>query len=84
MISVAYTRGTAGSCFSNELEREMAGNSRGVVLGSMGVAGLMGLAAILDLALGSPFGGQLVLDIMFILAAGLVVYMGIDCMKDMR
>jgi hypothetical protein len=44
----------------------------------------MGLAAILDLALGFPFGGQMVLDIMFILAAGLVVYMGIDCMKDMR
>ena len=53
-------------------------------MGSMGVAGLMGLAAILDLALGFPFGGQMVLDIMFILAAGLVVYMGIDCMKDMR
>ena len=62
----------------------MAGNSRGVVLGSMGVAGLMGLAAILDLVLGFPFGGQMVLDIMFILAAGLVVYMGIVCMKDMR
>ena len=62
----------------------MAGNSRVVVLGSMGVAGLMGLAAILDLALGFPFGGQMVLDIMFILAAGLVVYMGIDCMKDIR
>ena len=62
----------------------MAGNSRGVVLGSRGVAGLMGLAAILDLALGFPFGGQMVLDIMFILAAGLVVYMGIDCMKDIR
>ena len=62
----------------------MAGNSRGVVLGSRGVAGLMGLAAILDLALGFPFGGQMGLDIMFILAAGLVVYMGIDCMKDIR
>ncbi len=62
----------------------MAGKSQGIVLGSMGVAGLMGLAAILDLALSFPFGGQMALDIMFILAGGLVVYMGIDCMKDMR
>ena len=62
----------------------MAGNSRGIVFGSMGVAGLMGLAAILDIALGLPFGGQTVLDIMFILAAGIVAYMGINCLKDMR
>ena len=63
---------------------QMAGKSQGIVVGSMGVAGLMGVAAILDLALGFPFGGQMVLDIMFILASGLVVYMGIDCMKDAR
>ncbi len=62
----------------------MAIKTRGIVLGSMGVAGLMGLLAMLDLALGLPFGGQMVMDIMFILAAGLVVYMGIDCMKDFR
>lgn|GEM_PF-235022 len=82
---MAYTRRQIEfKFFQRGGEREMAGNSRGVVLGSMGVAGLMGLAAILDLALGFPFGGQMVLDIMFILAAGLVVYMGIDCMKDIR
>ena len=62
----------------------MAIKTRGIVLGSIGVAGLMGLLAILDIALGLPFGGQMVMDIMFILAAGLVVYMGIDCMKDFR
>ena len=62
----------------------MAGNSRGIVFGSMGVAGLMALAAILDIALGGfPFGGQMVLDIMFILAAGIVIYMGVNCLKDM-
>jgi len=62
----------------------MAGNSRGIVLGSLGVAGLMGVLAILDLALGIPFGGQMVMDIMFLLAAGLVAYMGVDCLKDIR
>ena len=50
----------------------------------MGVAGLMGVLAIVDIVMGIPFGGQMVFDIMFILAAGLVAYMGIDCLKDAR
>lgn len=62
----------------------MAGQARNIVFGSLGVAGLMGLAAILDLALGFPFGSEMVWDIMLILAAGLVIYMGIDCLKDIR
>lgn len=62
----------------------MAGKSRGIVIGSMGVAGLMGVLAIVDIVMGIPFGGQMVFDIMFILAAGLVAYMGIDCLKDAR
>ena len=62
----------------------MASQARNIVFGSVGVAGLMGVAAILDLALGVPFGGQTVWDIMLILAAGLVIYMGIDCLKDIR
>ena len=62
----------------------MATKSRGIVLGSIGVAGFMALLAVLDIALGFPFAGQMVFDIMFILAAGIVIYMGIDCMKDFR
>ncbi len=62
----------------------MAGKSRGVVVGSMGVAGLMGLLAIVDIVMGIPFGEQMAFDIMFILAAGLIAYMGVDCLKDAR
>ncbi len=62
----------------------MAGQARNLVFGSLGVAALMGVAAILDLVLGMPFGGQSVWDILVILAAGLVIYMGIDCLKDIR
>lgn len=50
----------------------------------MGVGALMGVLAIVDIALGIPFGGQVVFDVMFILAAALVVYMGIDCLKEIR
>ena len=62
----------------------MAGKARNIVFGSLGVAALMAVAAILDIALKMPFGGQTVWDIMLILAAGLVIYMGIDCLKDIR
>ena len=62
----------------------MAGQARNIVFGSLGVAALMAVAAILDMALGLPVGGQTVWDIMLILAAGLVIYMGIDCLKDIR
>lgn len=62
----------------------MAGQARKIVFGSLGVSALMAIAAILDIALGTPFGGQMTWDIMLILAAGLVIYMGIDCLKEIR
>jgi hypothetical protein len=44
----------------------------------------MALLAVADFATGVPFGSQVIFDIMFILAAALVVYMGVDCLKDMK
>ncbi len=48
----------------------------------MGLAALMALLAVADFATGVPFGGQVVFDVMFILSAALVIYMGISCLKD--
>ncbi len=62
----------------------MAGSSRGIVFGSMGVAAVMALLAITDFATGIPFGSQSTFDILFILAAALVIYMGVDCLKEMK
>jgi hypothetical protein len=62
----------------------MAGSARGFVFGSIGAAGLMAVAAILDMILKIPFQGQMLLDIMFILSGSLVIYMGIDCLKNSR
>jgi len=62
----------------------MAGQARNIVFGSLGVSALMAIAAILDIVLGMPFGGQMTWDIMLILAAALVIYMGIDCLKEIR
>jgi len=62
----------------------MVTGSRGIVVTSMGFAGLMLLLSVSDLATGVPFGGQTVFDVMMIISAGIVEYMGINCLKDFR
>jgi hypothetical protein len=54
-----------------------------MLFGSMGVSIVVGILSIVDIATGFPFGGQMVLDIMFILSAGLVGYMGFDTYKEL-
>ncbi|GAB5441869.1 MAG: hypothetical protein Fues2KO_22180 [Fuerstiella sp.] len=62
----------------------MSAISQNVVYGSLAVAGLIGLACLVDLIFGVPFGGQMVYDILFLIAAGITAYLGIDCLKDAR
>ena len=61
----------------------MTDTSKKLVLGSIGVAGVVSLVAILDLVLGIPFSGQMVMDILFLIAAGLVIYLGIETLKEL-
>lgn len=58
--------------------------SKNIIFGSMGVAGLVALLAILDMAMGIPFAGQMVMDIMFLVGASLVLYMGYDAYQDLK
>lgn len=54
-----------------------------MIFASMGAAGLVALAAIADLVVKVPFGGySMVMDILYVLAAGIVLYMGYDTYKD--
>ena len=62
----------------------MSGLSQNVVYVSLGIAALMGLAAIADIATGAPFGGQTGFDVMFIISSGIAVYMAVDCIRDKR
>lgn len=66
----------------------MSDTSRKMILGSIVAAGLVGLAAILDLVTGMPFGfgsgKTLVMDILFLICAAIVVYLGLDALKDLR
>jgi hypothetical protein len=52
--------------------------------GSMGVAGLLVLLFLLDIALGIPFGRTVMVDIVGLLASGVVLYLGFDALKDLR
>jgi hypothetical protein len=53
--------------------------------GSLGVSGLLLLLFLLDLFLGIPFGGiSTVVDIVGILASGIVLFLAIDAMRDLR
>lgn len=61
----------------------MTSGSRNMLFGSMAVAGLVAVMTILDMAMGMPFGGQMVLDIMFLLSAALIGYMCFDTYKEM-
>ncbi len=53
--------------------------------GSMGVAGLLLLLFLLDMFLGVPFGGvSIVVDIVAVLACGIVLYLAYDAFRDLR
>ncbi|MCA8994990.1 MAG: hypothetical protein KDA69_21550 [Planctomycetaceae bacterium] len=56
-----------------------------VVIASMIVAGVVALAAVLDLSIGLPFGRKhtMVMDILFILSSAIVGYLAYDSYKDL-
>ncbi len=54
-----------------------------LVLGSMVVAGLVAVAAIVDMVLGVPFSRRIVMDVLFLISAGFVLYMAYDTYQEM-
>jgi hypothetical protein len=55
------------------------------VIASMVVAAIVAVMALLDLVMKIPFGGKhtMVMDILFIICAGIVGYLAWDSYKDM-
>lgn len=61
--------------------------SKKMVIGSMIVAGVVALAALSDLIVGVPFSGSehtKLMDILFIIAALIVCYLGWDAWRDLN
>ena len=54
--------------------------------GALGVAGLMALLFVLDLAIGIPFGGGsfVAADILGILASAIVGYLGFNALQEVK
>lgn len=53
-----------------------------LLLGSMVASGVVAVTAIVDLIIGIPYSGMMVFDILFLVAAVLVIYMGYDTLKE--
>ncbi len=56
---------------------------------SIGVSALIGLVALLDMVMGlvgqpslAPFSGQVTMDIMFVVSAGLIGWMGMESLRE--
>lgn len=66
----------------------MADTSRKMIYGSIAAAAVVAVAAITDLVIGIPFdfGAKktMVMDILFLISAGIVIYLGWDALKDLR
>jgi hypothetical protein len=60
----------------------MSGLSKNLVITSLVLTGIVGVAAALDLVMGIPYGGKIILDIMFLLGAAMIGYMGYETFKD--
>ena len=58
--------------------------TQNVIYGSLAVAGCMFVASIADMVTDFPFGGNLVPDIIFLIASAGVAWMGFDCLKGTR
>jgi hypothetical protein len=64
---------------------------KNAILASISVSAIIGVVAVLDLGLGligqmgmAPFGGQTMMDIMFVIAAALIGFMGLESIKEQK
>jgi hypothetical protein len=66
----------------------MSDTSRKMIYGSIAAAALVAVAAVTDLIVGIPFGfgagTTMVMDILFLISSGIVIYLGWDALKDLR
>ena len=53
-----------------------------LLIGSMIASGIVALTAIVDMILGIPYSGKMVFDVMFLISAAIVIYMGYETLKE--
>lgn len=66
----------------------MSDTPKNLIFGSMAAAGAVAVASILDIATGIPFGwgsgATMVMDILFLVSSGIVLYLSWDALQDLR
>lgn len=62
----------------------MSNSSKYMIFGSMGAAGLVAVAALLDMFTGIPFKKQIFMDIAFVIGSAIVIYMGWDAFQESK
>lgn len=67
---------------SAEMQSSMSNTSKYMIFGSWGVAGVVAIGALVDIFVKFPFGGNMVLDIMFLVGAVMIAYLGYDAFKE--
>ncbi|MBC7819426.1 MAG: hypothetical protein IAG10_21280 [Planctomycetaceae bacterium] len=60
----------------------MSKQMKRMLIGSMAASGLVAVTAVVDLILGIPYSGSPKFDIPFLIAAGIVIYMGYETLKE--
>ena len=53
-----------------------------LLLGSMAASGVVAVTAIVDLVLGIPYSGAMVFDVLFLISAAVIIYMGYEVFKE--
>ena len=53
-----------------------------LLIGSMVAAGLVAVTAIVDFFIDIPYSGMKVFDILFLVTAAIVIYMGYETLKE--
>lgn len=81
---MATERRTRGTTRNGKILITMGDRSKTMILGGAAVAAVATLLAVLDLIAGFPYGGQMVMDILFLIAGAIVLYMSYDAFMDLR
>jgi uncharacterized membrane protein len=67
-----------------EIYPSMSSLPKRVLYASMGLAGIVGLACILDFVGGWTFAQHYGMDIMLLIGAGIVIYLAIDALAEQK
>lgn len=59
---------------------------KGMCYAALGVAGVMGLLFLLDMVAGFPFGSGpfITFDVLGLISAGIIGYLGFNSLKDLK